>query len=92
LETEVPLDDLTWGVFAEPDRPIRVHAKIRYNMEAQKATLYGGDYPRLIFDKPVRAVTPGQIAVAYRGKTVIAGGTIRSRASMNKVAATIVKG
>ena len=40
------------------------------------ATLHGGDSPRLVFDRPVRAVTPGQIAVAYRGKSIAAGGTI----------------
>jgi tRNA-specific 2-thiouridylase len=47
-------------------------------MDAQKATLFGGPTPKLVFDLPVKAVTPGQIAVAYRGKTVVAGGTIRS--------------
>jgi tRNA-specific 2-thiouridylase len=45
-------------------------------MEAQSATLIGGESPYVVFDKPVRAVTPGQIAVAYRGRTVVAGGTI----------------
>jgi tRNA-specific 2-thiouridylase len=53
-----------------------VTAKIRYNMEPQRATLLGGDEPRLVFDEPVRAVTPGQIAVAYRGASVAAGGFI----------------
>ena len=54
-----------------------VEAKIRYNMEPQKAWLFGGDEPRIVFDEPVRAVTPGQTAVAYRGRTVLAGGTIQ---------------
>jgi tRNA-specific 2-thiouridylase len=51
-------------------------AKIRYNMASQAATLIPGEPHRLVFDEPVRAVTPGQIAVAYRGKTVVAGGVI----------------
>ena len=55
---------------------IRVMAKVRYNMEPCSATLVLGSKPRLHFDRPVRAVTPGQIAVAYRGQTVVAGGTI----------------
>jgi tRNA-specific 2-thiouridylase len=76
LRSEVPLEDAYFGIPAEA-LPMRVEAKIRYNMEPQRATLYGGDEPRLVFDRPVRAVTPGQIAVAYRGKTVVAGGTIR---------------
>lgn len=79
LETRrVPLDDLFWSATEPTDEPQRVQAKIRYNMSLQSATLYGGSDPHLIFDKPVRAVTPGQIAVAYRGQTVLAGGTIRS--------------
>lgn len=77
LRSEVPLEDVHWGL-TESSSPIRVEAKIRYNMEPQPATFIGGDEPKLVFDKPVRAVTPGQIAVAYRGKTVVAGGTIRS--------------
>jgi tRNA-specific 2-thiouridylase len=32
--------------------------------------------PKLVFDKPVKAVTPGQMGVAYKGATVIAGGLI----------------
>jgi len=58
--------------------PIRVDAKIRYNMAPEAATLHGLE-SKLVFDKPVRAVTPGQIAVAYRGKAVLAGGTIRGK-------------
>jgi tRNA-specific 2-thiouridylase len=51
-------------------------AKIRSQMVPQSATFFGGSSPRLVFDRPVRAVTPGQIAVAYVGQTVAAGGTI----------------
>lgn len=76
LRREVSLDDVHWGA-TDGTAPTRVHAKIRYNMDPQPATLYGGDTPRLVFDEPVRAVTPGQIAVAYRGKSVAAGGTVR---------------
>lgn len=75
LAREVALRDVIWSV-PPPGAPLRVSAKIRYNMEAQPALLYGGDSPKLVFDKPVRAVTPGQIAVAYKGQTVVAGGTI----------------
>lgn len=77
LETHrVDLDDLYWSAIEPTDEPQRVVAKIRYNMLPQKATLYGGTSPHLVFDQPVRASTPGQIAVAYRGQTVLAGGTI----------------
>jgi tRNA-specific 2-thiouridylase len=77
LRRDVPLTDMYWSVVGPDDKPTRVRAKIRYNMKALPATLYGGSEPRLVFDEPIRAVTPGQFAVAYRGKTVVAGGTIR---------------
>ncbi len=77
LETRrVKLDSLFWNAIEPTDEPQRVMAKIRYNMDPQRATLFGGDEPWLEFDKPVRAVTPGQIAVAYRGQTVLAGSVI----------------
>lgn len=77
-QTEVRLEDMVWsGVLAE-EAPVKVQAKIRYNMAPLPATLIADPEPRIIFDDPVRAVTPGQIAVAYRGETVAAGGRIRS--------------
>lgn len=75
-EREVVLQDMVYGAMNPADPPVRVQAKIRYNMTPQPARLFPGDKPRLVFDKPVRAVTPGQMAVAYRGQTVVAGGTI----------------
>ena len=88
LQNEVPLDELHWAM-PEMDR-VRVKAKIRYNMEAMPATLVAGDRPKLVFDKPVRAVSPGQIAVAYRGRTVCAGGTIAGGARIEAPQLTAV--
>jgi tRNA-specific 2-thiouridylase len=79
LETRtVYLEEPHWpgGVTGEPRN---VKAKIRYNMEPKSATFVPGERPRLLFNSPVRAVTPGQIAVAYVGKTVLVGGRISSR-------------
>lgn len=76
LQKEVLLEGMTWH--AEVEKPARVMAKIRYNMEPASASLVPGPTPKLIFDEPVRAVTPGQIAVAYHGQTVLAGGVIAS--------------
>ena len=75
MAREVVLEDVCWGLPEAPAR--RVVAKIRSQMEPRPATLFGGERPRLVFDAQVRAVTPGQIAVAYVGQTVAAGGTIR---------------
>lgn len=76
LTRTVPLEDLYWHVPDPGDRPIRVEAKIRYNMDPRPARLYGGPNPRLEFENPIRAATPGQMAVCYSGKSVVAGGTI----------------
>ena len=75
LSTEARLTDFHWSGNQEPKESLKVLAKIRYNMQAQPATLYPHQ-KRLVFDHPVRSVTPGQIAVAYRGKRVVAGGVI----------------
>jgi len=72
---EVELDDLHWASETPIAGPVRVQAKIRYNMPPQPATILPNG--NLVFSNVVRAVTPGQIAVAYRGQTVLAGGTIR---------------
>lgn len=73
LTRDVYLEDLHWTSIEPTTDPVAVQAKIRYNMRPERAVLHGN---RLRFEKPVRAVTPGQIAVAYRGMTVVAGGTI----------------
>lgn len=75
LARDVRVAEPVWGL-PLADRPIRVEAKIRYNMPARPAVLWPGDPARLVFDEPVSAVTPGQIAVAYRGQTLAMGGTI----------------
>ena len=74
MAREVVLEDVHWRLAETPVS--RVMARIRSQMTPARATLYGGERPRLVFDEPVRAVTPGQIAVAYAGQTVVAGGTI----------------
>ncbi|MBV6457336.1 MAG: tRNA-specific 2-thiouridylase MnmA [Fimbriimonadaceae bacterium] len=74
---DVVLEDVFWAPTAPQNDNIRVRAKVRYNMPAMPATLVRGAAPRLRFDRPVRAIAPGQIAVAYRGATLVAGGTIR---------------
>ena len=56
----------------------QVIAKIRYNHEGAPAVIteVGEDRMMLTFDKPVRAVTPGQAVVLYDGENVLGGGTI----------------
>ena len=78
LTKEVYLEDVSWSAYESSEAPLKVMAKIRYNMEAKPAMLYAFPQPVIVFNEPVRAVTPGQIAVAYKGETVVAGGRIRS--------------
>ena len=60
------------------ERPIKVTAKIRYNDPEAGATLYPLDENRvrLKFEKPQRAITPGQAVVFYQDDTLVGGGTI----------------
>lgn len=71
------LEGEVWSGWELGDAPRRVKAKVRHMMEPREALLEVGQAVRLVFDEPVRAITPGQIAVAYKGKTVVAGGVIR---------------
>ena len=91
LQREVAMEDVYWA--EQVLEPIEVKAKIRYNMEPVSAILYPGEVPKVVFKKPVKAVTPGQMAVAYRGATVVAGGLIsdsnRKMAPMTAVPALI---
>ncbi|MFT3985809.1 MAG: tRNA 2-thiouridine(34) synthase MnmA [Lachnospiraceae bacterium] len=57
----------------------RVTAKIRYSHSGSPCTLYkvDADNMRVVFDEPVRAVTPGQAVVLYENNYVYGGGTIK---------------
>ena len=87
--TEARLLDL---VLADGVRlPVRARVRVRYRHEGAMATLTsacptGSGEATVVFDNPVRAVTPGQIAVLYDGDRVLGGGRIaRSSASASTV-------
>jgi tRNA-specific 2-thiouridylase len=69
---------LNWISIPELTAPIRVQIKIRHRHEPAWATLEpsGADEVLATFDKPQRAVTPGQSAVFYDGDEVVGGGWI----------------
>ena len=59
------------------EEPLAVQARIRYRAQDAPARLSPeGDKAVLHFDKPQRAITPGQSAVYYLGEYVLGGGTI----------------
>ncbi len=57
-----------------PKFPMNVDVKVRYRAPSVKAIL--NRKGELKFKKPERAVTPGQSAVFYRGRTLLGGGII----------------
>jgi len=59
-------------------KPLVVKAKIRYKHNEAKALLSPLDSGQILveFDKPQRAVAPGQAVVFYDGDVVVGGGTI----------------
>ena len=55
-----------------------VQAKIRYRARPAAARVYmqAIDKARVLFDEPLRDITPGQAVVLYEGDTVLGGGII----------------
>lgn len=59
-------------------KPVKAEVKIRYNSKKSSAIIfpYGEDGVLIKFEKPQRAITPGQSAVFYQGDIVVGGGII----------------
>ena len=70
--------ELNWLV-SEPKLPTRLSAKIRYRQKDQRCVVS----PRadgslgVLFDRPQRAITPGQYACFYDGEVCMGGGVIQ---------------
>lgn len=63
-----------------------IGARIRYGHPIEKCKLsVNGDQLSVSFEKPQRAVTPGQSIVFYRGTEVLGGGVIEKSLEGNKV-------
>ena len=60
-----------------PEGPVEVSVKIRYKAEEADATLHPRSDGALVrFERPQRAVAPGQAAVFYQGDVLLGGGII----------------
>lgn len=79
LGNNVRLENMNWlRPSPQGNEGVPCQAQIRYRMEAQPAVIkalpeQGGI---ITFDRPVSAITPGQLAVCYDGQEVIASGWI----------------
>ena len=70
------VDGINW-VGPKPTGPIEVGVKFRYRQPDQFCTLtFEGERVWLDYHAPVKAVTPGQIAVFYDGERMLGGGII----------------
>ncbi len=76
--TVAKVADFNWISGESPDQPVRCTAKTRYRHKEQPATAYPSEdgSVTVVFDEPVRAITPGQACVLYDGDTVLGGGVI----------------
>ena len=70
-------DELSFLSGETPQQPFQAQARIRYRSEPAPATVrVRGGEAEVRFERPQRAVTPGQAVVFYDGERVIGGGTI----------------
>ncbi len=72
-------ENVNWLSIECPEKPVRVAARVRYNQKEQPGTLYpiGENCIKVVFDKPQRAITPGQALVCYDSDILICGGEVK---------------
>ena len=75
---DMTVEDINFVAVGELTEPARAGVKTRYSQKETPATLFPPENGRMrvVFDRPQRAVTPGQAAVFYDGDTVVCGSTI----------------
>jgi tRNA-uridine 2-sulfurtransferase len=88
--TSAALTTGPWHWLAPPRRePLHCTVKVRYRQSEQRALIEPGadGSVRVVFERPQRAVTPGQYAVAYDGERCLGGAVIESVAAPLRAAA-----
>lgn len=77
---ECLVKDINWVSGEARLSPFRGEVKTRYTAKeawAEVTPLNDGETARILFDEPVRDLTPGQAAVFYNGEILIGGGEIQ---------------
>jgi len=78
---ELVAGNINWISEVTPKLPLIVEAKIRYRHPLAKAIIKpikGSKDLKVIFEKPQKAITPGQSVVFYSKEEVLGGGIIES--------------
>ncbi len=80
FRTELIGREAVWVSGRAPEEPAQAQIKIRYNHPGAKALLIPLEARRVkvVFERPERAITPGQAAVFYQGRVVLGGAWIES--------------
>ncbi len=82
LKAELYASAVNWVSGDMPSGPVKVTARVRYRGVEEHATVTplagpeSGHWAKVEFEKPQRAVTPGQAVVFYQGPEVLGGGYI----------------
>ncbi len=80
MRRELVAGDVNWLDASREGTSFDAEVSVRYAHRAAPARVEGlpGGGFAAVFERPVRAVTPGQAAVVYRGDRVVCGGWINS--------------
>jgi tRNA-uridine 2-sulfurtransferase len=72
--------DVRWQALTRRYKQLRCFVQVRYNQAPVFATVEmdESDTARVMFERPLMAVTPGQAVVFYRGDIVLGGGWIQA--------------
>lgn len=76
--TSINAVNVSWVSGRQPETQFKCTAKFRYRQADNNVTVIVKEdgNAEVIFDEPIRAVTPGQAVVFYDGKVCLGGGTI----------------
>ena len=71
------VENVNWTIGESPKKTFKCNVSIRYRHKGEKAVVYcENNKVRVEFEKPQRAITPGQSAVFYENEIVLGGGII----------------